>query len=37
MSSDTVLGIDFGSFYWTAFVYSNGQRSIVSDEHGNRS
>lgn len=36
MSTEAVLGIDFGSQHITAFVNYGDQRSVVSDEHGNR-
>lgn len=36
MNKTTVLGIDFGSIYWTAYVCNDGQSTVVSDERGNR-
>ena len=36
MSTEAVLGIDFGAKYITAYVSCGDQRSVVSDEHGNR-
>ncbi|KAK8801263.1 hypothetical protein WA171_004409 [Blastocystis sp. BT1] len=36
MSTEAVLGIDFGAEHITAYVSCGDQRLVVSDEHGNR-
>ena len=36
MSTEAVLGIDFGAEHITGYVSCGDQRLVVSDEHGNR-